>query len=141
MTVPLPANGATPWYDWATFVHNRVADEDAADVPSVRSLGTGSLQAAPGVHTHPASQISDGSAVGRTVLTAVDAAAARAALAVGQASRQEIVVFWNESGAGTGWGARPTGYKRVRWSANGSTSSTDPALGPGAVGDIWERPA
>ncbi|MEV0356375.1 hypothetical protein AB0H71_09960 [Nocardia sp. NPDC050697] len=36
----------------------------------------------PTTHTHPANQISDSSAVGRSVLTAADAAAARTALAV-----------------------------------------------------------
>lgn len=117
------------------------ADQDPAQA-SVRTLGTGVTQAAPGTHTHSASQISDSSSVGRTVLTATDAAAARAALGVGPQNRQQGIVYWEENGAGTAWGAsRPSGYKRVVWSANGSTSSTDPSPSIALVGDIWERPA
>lgn len=43
-------------------------------------FGTGSTQAAPGNHTHTASQISDSTSVGRSVLTAADAAAVRSTL-------------------------------------------------------------
>lgn len=43
-------------------------------------------QSAPAVHTHTASQISDSTAVGRSVLTAVDAAAARTAIGAGTSS-------------------------------------------------------
>lgn len=139
MTVPLPVDGDTSWSDWAQFIHNRVAGEGAATDLSVRKLGSGSLEAAPGTHTHTASQVSDSSSVGRTVLTAADAAAARAALGTVDASVLECVVLWNTS---TGWGAaRPSGFRRVRWAANGATNTTDPAASIGVVGDIWERPA
>lgn len=43
-------------------------------------FGTGATQAAPGNHTHTASQISDSTSVGRSVLTAADAAAVRSTL-------------------------------------------------------------
>lgn len=117
----------------------RVIADQTASIASIRTLGTGPEQAAPGLHTHPASQISDSSSVGRTVLTAATAAAARSALGVGTA--QEGLVFWEENGSGTAWGTtRPTGFKRIKWSANGVTTSTDPALTLAVTGDIWERP-
>jgi hypothetical protein len=50
------------------------------------SLGASDVGAAPTVHTHTASQISDASVVGRQVLTAADAAAARSAIGAGTSS-------------------------------------------------------
>lgn len=43
-------------------------------------------KSAPAVHTHTASQISDSTAIGRTVLTSVDAAAVRTAIGAGTSS-------------------------------------------------------
>ncbi|MER7331673.1 MULTISPECIES: head fiber protein [unclassified Micromonospora] len=71
-----------------------VADA-AAGIASLRSLGTGATQAAAGndvrlsdarpptAHTHTAAQISDSTVIGRSVLTAADAAAARTAIGAG----------------------------------------------------------
>lgn len=47
----------------------------------------------PAAHTHTASQISDSTATGRSVLTAADAAAARTALGLGSASTQATSAF------------------------------------------------
>lgn len=67
----------------------------AAGVASMRTLGTGATQAVAGndsrlsdartptAHTHTASQISDSTAVGRSVLTATDATAVRTAIGAG----------------------------------------------------------
>lgn len=67
----------------------------AAGTASMRTLGTGALQAVAGndsrlsdartplTHTHTASQISDSTTVGRSVVTATDAAAARTAIGAG----------------------------------------------------------
>lgn len=69
--------------------------DSAAGTASMRTLGTGALQAAAGndsrlsdartptAHTHTASQISDSSTVGRAVIVATDAAAARTAIGAG----------------------------------------------------------
>lgn len=66
-----------------------------ATTASMRTLGTGATQAAAGndsrlsdartptAHTHTATDISNSTAVGRSVLTAVDAAAARTAIGAG----------------------------------------------------------
>ena len=54
-------------------------------------FGTGATQAAPGNHTHTASQISDSTSVGRSVLTAADAAAARTAISAAAASHTHAI--------------------------------------------------
>lgn len=72
--------------------------DGAAGVATMRTLGTGATQAAAGndarlsdartplAHTQAASTISDSTTVGRSVLTAVDAAAARTAIGAGTSS-------------------------------------------------------
>lgn len=62
--VQLPVGGSVAW-------------EDVEDKPD---------SFPPSSHTHPAAQISDATAVGRGVLTAADAAAARAAIGAGTSS-------------------------------------------------------
>lgn len=54
-------------------------------------FGAGATQAAPGNHTHTASQISDSTSVGRSVLTAADAAAARTAISAAAASHTHAI--------------------------------------------------
>lgn len=54
-------------------------------------FGSGATQAAPGNHTHTASQISDSTSVGRSVLTAADAAAARTAISAAAASHTHAI--------------------------------------------------
>lgn len=74
-----------------------------ATTASMRTLGTGALQAAAGndsrlsdartplAHTHTAANISDSTTVGRSVLTAVDAAAARTAIGAGTGSSNLVL--------------------------------------------------
>lgn len=64
----------------------RVTADQAAGTASIRTIGTGALQAAAGNHTHLATAISDSTATGRSVLTATDAAAARTAIGAGTSS-------------------------------------------------------
>lgn len=64
----------------------RVTADQVAGTASIRTLGTGAQQAAAGNHTHTATGISDSTTVGRSVLTAVDAAAARTAIGAGTSS-------------------------------------------------------
>lgn len=63
-------------------------------------LGAADVGAAASVHTHAASQIIDSSGVGRSVLTAADAAAARTALVLGSlATRSDVrqsEVAWDQ---------------------------------------------
>lgn len=61
----------------------RVTADQAAGTASIRTIGTGALQAAAGNHTHTATGISDSTTVGRSVLTAANASAARAAIGAG----------------------------------------------------------
>jgi hypothetical protein len=66
--------------------HSGLTADQAAGTASVRTLGTGALQAAAGNHGHAATGITDSSSVGRSVLTAADAAAARTAIGAGTSS-------------------------------------------------------
>lgn len=117
----------------------RVTDGQNDDVASIRALGSEPGMAAPAIHTHAASQISDASPVGRTVLTSATAADALAALGAPERSRTRGEVTWEENGPGTKWGAvRPSGYKRIIFYDNGATGTEDPGLTIGIVGDFWE---
>jgi hypothetical protein len=64
----------------------RVTADQAAATASIRTIGTGALQAAAGNHTHTVTGISDSTTVGRAVMTATDAAAARTAIGAGTSS-------------------------------------------------------
>ncbi|WP_100499699.1 hypothetical protein [Geodermatophilus chilensis] len=61
----------------------RVTADQAAGTASIRTLGTGAQQAAAGNHGHTATAITDSTTVGRSVLTAADAPAARTAIGAG----------------------------------------------------------
>ncbi len=67
----------TKVYDGSAFVGGEVAWADVTGKPSSFT---------PSVHTHVATDISDSTTVGRSVLTAVDAAAARTAIGAGTSS-------------------------------------------------------
>jgi hypothetical protein len=64
----------------------RVTADQAPAVASIRTLGTGTQQAAAGNHTHTSTAITDSTTVGRSVLTAVDAPTARTAIGAGTSS-------------------------------------------------------
>ncbi|UOK18351.1 minor tail protein [Arthrobacter phage BruhMoment] len=83
-------------------------------------------KSAPAVHTHTASQISDSTAIGRTVLTAADAAAVRTAIGAGTSS---LVI-------GTGAGNAMAGNKTFAFSEITGTLGTNqlPAL---AINDTF----
>lgn len=70
--VQLPVGGSVSW-------------EDVEGAPTIPET-PGDIGAAPASHTHTAAQISNASAVGRNVLTAADAAAARSAIGAGTSS-------------------------------------------------------
>jgi hypothetical protein len=83
-------------------------------------------KSAPAVHTHTASQISDSSATGRSVLTAADAAAARTAIGAGTSS---LVI-------GTGSGNAMAGNKTFAFSEITGQLGTS-QLPPLAINDVF----
>ena len=85
----------------------------------------------PVAHTHPAAQVSDSTAVGRSVLTAADAATARAAIGAGTsdlgahkathaAGGSDAVTLTNLAAGGT------SPVRRLRAASNGSLSWVEP---------------
>lgn len=64
----------------------RVTADQAAGTASIRTIGTGALQAKAGNYQPTAANISDSTTVGRAVLTAADAAAGRTAIGAGTSS-------------------------------------------------------
>lgn len=90
-----PAANAIPKADSNGKLDSWITSGAASGTPSLRALGTSSLQACAGndarlsdartptAHTHPASEISDSTAAGRSLLTAADAAAQRSSLGLG----------------------------------------------------------
>lgn len=71
----------------------RVTADQAAGTASIRTLGTGAQQAKPGNYQPTAANISDSTAVGRSVLTALDAAAARTATGAGRVDSSDASVL------------------------------------------------
>ena len=84
-TITLPSGGTTP--DATTTTKGLV--QLAGDLGGTAASPTvpGLAGKADTVHTHPASQISDSTATGRSLITAADAAAARTAIGAGTSSR------------------------------------------------------
>ena len=88
------AAGATVGADWSTNVTNKPTLGDSAALSVGTTAGTVAAgddarlsdARTPTAHTHTAAQISDSTAVGRAVLMAADAAAARAAMEAGTVS-------------------------------------------------------
>lgn len=68
----------------------RVTADQVAGTASIRTLGTGAQQAAAGNHTHTATGISDSTAIGRSILTAADAAAVRTAISAAAATHTHV---------------------------------------------------
>lgn len=64
----------------------RVTADQAAGTASIRTIGTGALQAAAGNHTHTSANITDATTVGKSLMTAADAATARTAIGAGTGS-------------------------------------------------------
>lgn len=63
-----------------------VTGKPATYPPATHTHTAADVGAAPASHTHTAAQVSDASTVGRSVLTAADAAAARSAIGAGTSS-------------------------------------------------------
>ncbi len=87
-----------------TSLANRPAENPAAGTAGLRSLGTGSTQAAAGNHTHSSSAITDSTSTGRSLMTASDAAAARST--IGAVSATQLVLSTtapSNPAAGTVW--------------------------------------
>lgn len=117
----------------------RVTDGQFDSVASIRRNEDVPGGSAPFNHQHPVGDITGLAAVILDLLGAATASDARAVLGVGNRADQEVLVLWEQNGAGTKWGtARPTGYKRVRFAANGATGTEDPALTIGLDVDVWE---
>lgn len=113
----------------------------------------------PTAHTHPATAISDSTTVGRSVVTATDAAAARAAIGAGTSSLalgttngtakagdykpsyadlpagSTLTVYYN-----TSWPARPTPRTDITVQWIGGTDATPPTGGVSNV-DVWIKAA
>lgn len=69
----------------------RVTADQIATQASIRTIGTGALQAAAGNHTHVAANITDSTAVGRSLITAVDAPTARTAIGAGTGNSNLVI--------------------------------------------------
>lgn len=69
-----------------TDLSNRPASDPVAITAGLRSLGTGAQQAASGVHTHLATDLSDSTTLGRSLTRVVNAADARGAIGAGTSS-------------------------------------------------------
>lgn len=118
----------------------RVTDGQPDTVAAIRRLAREAGAAAPGVHGHPVTDLEDVASFILDLLSSATNADARAILGVGDRAHMEYVVFWEENGVGTKWGTvRPTGYKRVKFAANGAANTEDPALTIGTDVDVWEQ--
>lgn len=110
------------------------------------ALGSTGTTAAAGNHTHTATGISDSTSVGRSVLTAADAAAARTAIGAGTSSLATgtstgtamdgamggIEVHWT----GSAWPARPSGVTRtITYVSTTDAAATAPT--DRITGDRW----
>lgn len=97
------AAGATVGADWSTNVTNKPTLGNSAALNVGTTAGTVAAgddarlsdARTPTAHTHTAAQISDSTAVGRSVVTAADAAAARAATGAGTVSGPAVTVAGN----------------------------------------------
>lgn len=67
--------------------------DGAVGTGTMRTLGTGALQAAAGNHTHTAANITDASATGRSVLTGADATAIRSTLGAGRVDSSDASIL------------------------------------------------
>lgn len=127
----------------------RVIADQAAGTASIRTIGTGALQAAAGNHTHTSTALTDATTVGRAVLTSATAAAARTAIgsavemtftatkvAAYTAAAGEIAVM-NVSGGGTvlNLPAAPANGTQVGFWALGSTTAVPLTVNRGGTTD------
>lgn len=88
----------------------------------------------PSSHTHTAVEISDSSSVGRSVLTAVDAATARTALGVGSGSGD---VVGPASAVNNNFAAFNTTTGKLIKDSGSSAASFEPAVTAGTVSQFW----
>lgn len=133
----------------------RVTADQAAGTASIRTIGTGALQAAAGNHTHTATGISDSTSTGRSLMTAADAAAARSTLGVDASmtftatkttsytvAANEIAVM-NVAGGGSALTlpTAPTAGMRVGFQAIGATTGTPLTITRGGTATIGDAGA
>jgi len=133
------ANPATAGDVIAGVIYNIAVDSiGAVDAQARSDISALARDTAPISHTHTASQISDSTATGRSLITAADAAAGRTALGLGTASTQNTgtsgatVPLLNGSNT---WGARQV-FGGASGSEGGEVIFEHPVTGTNLTGNV-----
>lgn len=117
----------------------QLADVTDGDVLAYSAAEQQWLAVLPNIHTHTASQISDSTSTGRSVLTATDAAAARSALSLGTSSTLNVPAS-GDAAAGEvvkGSDSRLTNARTPSAHASSHASGGSDAVTPAAIG-AWK---